>query len=119
MFTLMPMRPTYRADTPAPNEWHRSGKYRRLPDGTEEKRCARCCEYMPATLDNFGRCGTSRDGKHDWCKTCAREYSRSKNRDRLTIAAAAVLITAAYLIVHDDPLPALYPIDALVAQVAP
>lgn len=119
MFILTPERPTYPADAAAPNEWFRSGKYRRLKNGKEEKRCASCSRYLPATLDHFGRCSTSRDGKHDWCKTCARQYSRARTKDRLTIAAAAALIFAAYLIVHDDPLPALYPLDALVAQVAP
>jgi hypothetical protein len=117
MIILHPVRPTYAPNTPAPNEWHRSGKYRRLPNGTEEKRCARCIQYMPATVDNFGKCSTSRDGKHDWCLTCAREYRLQRKRDRLTIVAAGLIVFGGYCAVKSDPQP-LYPVDARIAQVA-
>lgn len=56
-----------------------------MPDHTTNsnlslKRCPRCGEHKPATLDNFTRDKKTRDGLSCWCKLCMKQ-DRLKNRE--------------------------------------
>jgi hypothetical protein len=117
MFILTPARPTYPEGAPVPEAWFTTGKYRTVARGELEKRCAQCREYMPATSEFWHKCSTSRDGRHDWCKFCVAEKDRERTKDRITIAAAALIVFGGYCAVSSDA-PVIYPLDARIAQVA-
>lgn len=51
-----------------------SGKYRRSPEGDLEKRCSKCREYFPATLEFFYREYKDHDTLYAWCKACYCAY---------------------------------------------
>lgn len=42
------------------------------------KRCARCKQEKPATLEYFGKHAKTRDRLNSWCRTCVNSYYREK-----------------------------------------
>ena len=44
------------------------------------KTCTKCKGVFPATAEFFGSDKTKRDSLHSWCRACARDYDRTRNK---------------------------------------
>lgn len=55
-----------------------------MTEQTPEKKCTKCGEKKPATLEYFSRHTRSSDGFQCWCKTCERKH-REANKDKIAV----------------------------------
>jgi len=60
-----------------------SGIYRKADDGTLEKRCSRCREYLPADNEFFYAARCTPDGLYRWCKACYLDWRATRETGKV------------------------------------
>lgn len=80
---------TKKEETPAPTPQPEPETETEQEDSEEvetDKKCSKCGTYLPATAEYFYRDKNRKDGMDSWCKTCTKEYHKSKRQATKTAA---------------------------------